>query len=301
MDRELLLEIGCEELPASWLPALTEQLAQRLGQRLKDFRLTTDGPVESSATPRRLTAHVTRVAERQSDLEENVSGPAVAAAFAPDGTPTPAAVGFARKYGVEVSDLTRVTTPKGEYLSVVKRERGRAAVDVLPDVLGATLRDLPFPKQMRWDAWIDDGKGEFTFGRPIRWMLFLFGGRVVPFVIRRSPGAQSSLVQDVRTGALTYGHRFLAMSGRPGRSVKVRSVSDYKQRLGEHFILLEHPSGTIDSCANSMRMRAVSAVASPRSRRCCTRSPTSWSTRRWWPACSRRSSSRCPTRSSPRR
>ena len=77
MDRELLLEIGCEELPASWLPALTEQLAQRLGQRLKDFRLTTDGPVESSATPRRLTAHVTRVAERQSDLEENVSGPAV--------------------------------------------------------------------------------------------------------------------------------------------------------------------------------------------------------------------------------
>ena len=240
MDRELLLEIGCEELPASWLPALTEQLAQRLGQRLKDFRLSTDGPVESSATPRRLTAHVTRVAERQSDLEENVSGPAVAAAFGPDGAPTPAAVGFARKYGVEVSELTRVTTAKGEYLSVVKRERGRAAVDILPDVLGATLRDLPFPKQMRWDAWIDDGKGEFTFGRPIRWMLFLFGGRVVPFVIRRSPGAQSNLVQDVRSGALTYGHRFLAMSGRPGRSVKVRSVSDYKQRLGEHFILLEH-------------------------------------------------------------
>ena len=240
MDRELLLEIGCEELPASWLPALTEQLAQRLGQRLKDFRLSTDGPVESSATPRRLTAHVTRVAERQADLEENVSGPAVAAAFGPDGAPTPAAVGFAKKYGVEVSELTRVTTPKGEYLSVVKRERGRAAVDVLPDVLGATLRDLPFPKQMRWDAWLDDGKGEFTFGRPIRWMLFLFGGRVVPFVIRRSPGAQSSLVQDVRTGALTYGHRFLAMSGRPGRSVKVRSVSDYKQRLGEHFVLLEH-------------------------------------------------------------
>ncbi len=133
-----------------------------------------------------------------------------------------------------------MTTPKGEYLSVVKRERGRAAVDVLPDVLGATLRDLPFPKQMRWDAWLDDGKGEFTFGRPIRWMLFLYGGRVVPFVIRRNPGAQSNLVQDVRTGALTYGHRFLAMSGRPGRSVKVRSVSDYKQRLGEHFVLLEH-------------------------------------------------------------
>jgi glycyl-tRNA synthetase beta chain len=240
MDRELLLEIGCEELPASWLPGLTEQLAQRLGQRLKDFRLTIDGPVESSATPRRLTAHVSRLSERQSDLEENVSGPAVSAAFGPDGTPTPAAVGFARKHGVEVGELLRVTTPKGEYLSVVRRERGKATVDVLPDVLAATLRDLAFPKQMRWDAWLDDGKGEFTFGRPIRWMLFLFGGRVVPFVIRRNPGAQSNLVQDIRTGPLTYGHRFLAMSGRPGRSVKVRSVSDYKQRLGEHFVLLEH-------------------------------------------------------------
>lgn len=240
MDRELLLEIGCEELPASWLPALTEQLSQRLEHRLKDFRLSIDGPVESSATPRRLTAHVARVGERQSDLEENVSGPPVSAAFAADGTPTPAAVGFARKFGVEVSDLTQVETPRGRYLSVVKRERGRAAVDVLPDVLGATLRDLSFPKQMRWDAWLDDGKGEFTFGRPVRWLLFLFGGRVVPFVIRRSVAAQSNLVQDVRSGPLTYGHRFLAMSGRPGRSVKVRSVADYKQRLGEHFVLLEH-------------------------------------------------------------
>ena len=168
MDRELLLEIGCEELPASWLPALTEQLATCLGQRLKDFRLSTDGPVESSATPRRLTAYVSRVSDRQTDLEENVSGPAVAAAFGADCEPTAAAVGFAKKYNVEVADLGRVTTPKGEYLSVVKRERGRAAVDVLPDVLGATLRDLPFPKQMRWDAWLDDGKGEFTFGRPLR-------------------------------------------------------------------------------------------------------------------------------------
>ncbi|MBA2353517.1 MAG: glycine--tRNA ligase subunit beta [Luteitalea sp.] len=240
MDRELLLEIGCEELPASWLPQLTEQLAQRLGQRLIDFRLTIDGPVESSATPRRLTAHVAKVAERQSDLEEAVSGPAVAAAFAPDGTPTPAALGFAKKHGVEVADLARVTTAKGEYLSVMRRERGRAAVDVLPDVLGATLRDMVFPKQMRWDAWLDDGKGELTFGRPIRWLLFLFGGRVVPFVIRRSAVAQTNLVQDVRSGALTYGHRFLALSGRPGRSVKVRSVSDYRTRLGEHFVVLEH-------------------------------------------------------------
>jgi glycyl-tRNA synthetase beta chain len=240
MDRELLLEIGCEELPAGWLPSLTEQLGQRLAQQLAALRLPTDDHVETYATPRRLTARVAKVAERQTDLEEQVSGPAVSAAFAADGSPTPAALGFARKHGVDVTALARVTTPKGEYLSVTRHERGRAAVDILPDVLGNTLRDLAFPKQMRWDAWIDDGKGEFTFGRPIRWLLFLYGGRVVPFTIRRAAAAHSAGVSEIRTGALTYGHRFLSLSGRPGRSVKVRSFSDYRTRLGEHFVLLEH-------------------------------------------------------------
>ena len=240
MDRELLLEIGCEELPAGWLPHLTEQIGQRLAEQLAAFRLSTDGHVETFATPRRLTARIAKVAERQTDLEDQVSGPAVAAAFGPDGTPTPAAIGFARKHGVEVSELTRTTTAKGEYLTAIRRERGRAAVDILPDVLGATLRTMVFPKQMRWDAWLDDGKGEFTFGRPVRWLLFLFGGRVVPFTIRRSADAHSAAVSDVRTGALTYGHRFLALSGRAGRSIKVRNFADYRTRLGEHFVILDH-------------------------------------------------------------
>jgi glycyl-tRNA synthetase beta chain len=239
MERELLLEIGCEELPASWLVPLARQLAARLGARLAEFRLSADVPVEAHATPRRLAAVVPRIAERQSDTDETVSGPPVAAAFGADGAPTPAAEGFARKNGVTVADLTRVDTPKGQYLAYVKKLRGRTAVDVLPDVLGATLRDLTFPKQMHWDAWLDDGRGEFTFGRPIRWLLFLYGGRVVPFTIRRTPQAQSPNVQDVRSGAITYGHRFLSVSGRPGRAVKVRSFTDYKARLAEHFVVLD--------------------------------------------------------------
>lgn len=240
MDRELLLEIGCEELPAGWIPSLTEQLAERLTQQLAAWRLAAHDHVESYATPRRLTARVGKVAERQTDLEEQVSGPAVSAAFGADGSPTPAALGFARKHGLEVEALGRVSTPKGEYLAAVRQERGRAAVDVLPDVVGATLRSLSFPKHMRWDAWLDDGKGELTFGRPIRWLLFLFGGRVVPFTIRRTSLAHSSSVAEVRSGALTYGHRMLSLSGRAGRSVKVRSFADYRTRLGEHFVLLEH-------------------------------------------------------------
>jgi len=239
MERELLLEIGCEELPASWLVPLARQLGERLGVRLTEFRLSADVPVEAHATPRRLAAVVPRIAERQSDKDETIGGPPVAAAFGADGEPTPAAEGFARKHGVTVADLTRLDTPKGPYLAFVKKLRGRTAVDVLPDVLGATLRDLTFPKQMRWDAWLDDGRGEFTFGRPIRWLLFLYGGRVVPFTIRRTPRAQSPNVQDIRSGAITYGHRFLSVSGRPGRAVKVRSFSDYKARLAEHFVVLD--------------------------------------------------------------
>jgi glycyl-tRNA synthetase beta chain len=239
MERELLLEIGCEELPASWLVPLASQLAERMKARLVSFRLATDTPIEAHATPRRLAVVAPRIAERQTDLDETVSGPPVSAAFAEDGTPTPAAIGFARKQGVEVSELARTETPKGTYLTYVRKQRGKTAVDVLPDLLATLLRDLTFPKQMRWDALLDDGKGELLFGRPIRWLLFLYGGRVVPFTIRRTNAANSSLVQEVRTGAITYGHRFLAVSGRPGRAVKVRSFPDYKARLAEHFVLLE--------------------------------------------------------------
>src|SRR5206468_8909310 len=165
--------------------------------------------VETYSTPRRLTVRVVRIPERQVDLEELVNGPPVSAAFKPDGTPTPAATGFAAKQGVEMSALERVQTPKGEYLAFRRRQRGKAAVDVLPAVLGGALRGLSFPKLMHWDAMLEDGKGELLFGRPIRWILFTYGGRVVPFGIARTPAAQSGSVQEVPSGAVTYGHRFL--------------------------------------------------------------------------------------------
>ena len=198
MDRELLIEIGCEEIPASWLPGLTSQLASHLDARLKDARLTSDRPTESYSTPRRLTARVARLAERQTDHEELVTGPPISASFKPDGEPTPAAIGFAKKYGVEVSALERSQTPKGTYLAYRVHQRGKATVDVLGDVLGGVLRDLTFPKQLRWDAYLEDGKGDLVFARPIRWLILLYGGRVVPFVIRRTEMAQD---RSCRTSA----------------------------------------------------------------------------------------------------
>ena len=102
MDREVLIEIGVEELPAAWMPALTRQLAERLGARLTEHRLGAGAPVESFSTPRRLTGRIAKIAERQEDLEETISGPPVSAAFGADGKPTPAALGFAKKQGVRV-------------------------------------------------------------------------------------------------------------------------------------------------------------------------------------------------------
>jgi glycyl-tRNA synthetase beta chain len=256
MDRELLIEIGVEELPAAWLPSLTRQIAERVEARLKELRIAPGAPVESFATPRRLTARVAGIAERQEDLDELVTGPPVSAALGKDGKPTPAALGFARKNGVEFEQLTRAQTPKGEYLAYRRQQRGRSAVDTLPAVLAGVLRDLAFPKQMHWDAVLDDGRGELLFGRPIRWLLFLYGGRVVPFTIGRSPLAAGPQVQDLESGAVTYGHRFLATSGRAGRSIKVRSFDEYRAKLAEHFVVLDHAERR-DRIARDLELHAT--------------------------------------------
>jgi glycyl-tRNA synthetase beta chain len=268
MDRELLLEIGCEELPASWLPGLTNQVGEIVAAQLREHRLAPESPVDTFSTPRRLTVRIVRLPERQTDLEELVNGPPVSASFKADGTPTPAASGFAAKQGVEVAALERVQTPKGEYLACRRRQRGKAAVDVLPDVLGGTLRGLSFPKSMHWDATLDDGRGELVFGRPIRWLLFIYGGRVVPFSVSRTPAAQTGQVQDVPTGAVTYGHRFLTTSGRAGRAIKVRSFDEYRARLLENFVMLERAerhnkiARELDAKAQRLQGRVSRAVHS---------------------------------------
>ena len=267
MDRELLVEIGCEEIPAAWLPGLTAQIGDRMEGCLAAFRITPAAPVETFSTPRRLTVRIARLSERQVDLEEVITGPPVAAAIGADGRPSPAAAGFARKHGVDPAALEQIDTAKGRYLAYRKHERGRATVDVLPDVLAAVLRDLTFPKLMRWDALIDDGRGEFGFGRPIRWILFLYGGRVVPFSILRTEGARAPLVQEVRAGAVTYGHRFLTTSGRAGRAIKVRTFDEYRARLLENFVVVERGerhdkiARELDAKARRLGGRVASAAA----------------------------------------
>ena len=237
--RELLLEIGCEEMPASWVPGIEVQLAGRLAARLDEVRIERRTPVRTFVAPRRLVATVAELAERQSDLEETVTGPPMRAAFDANGEPTRAALGFARKQGVSVSELARVQTPKGEYLACHRRQSGDDTRSVLGGVLAATLRDLAFPKAMRWDATLDDGRGEFLFGRPVRWLVFLYASRVVPFEIGRTPGAEAAGVAPVRAGSVTYGHRFFGNGGTPGAPIEVTRFADYRDRLADACVLID--------------------------------------------------------------
>ncbi len=201
MDRELLIEIGCEEIPASWLPGLTAQLAQHLGARLKEFAPDPDAPVETFSTPRRLTARVAKAGRAPDRPRGTRHRPAGGGGLRPDGAPTPAAVGFAKKYGVESRRSNGRRRRRATYLAYRMQQRGRATVDVLPDVMAGMLRDMTFPKQMRWDAYLEDGKGDAGRSRGrFAGCCCSTAAAWCPFVIRRTELAQGPTVQDVRSG-----------------------------------------------------------------------------------------------------
>lgn len=192
---DFLLEIGVEELPSSFVRAGLRSLEAAAGQLLAQHRL--EAEVAVLGTARRLALQLRGLPAAQPAREETVQGPPWAAAFK-DGQPTRAALGFAQKYGVEVEALTKVETPKGDYVSVHVREEGRPTAEVLAAILGDLCARITFPKSMRW------GAGEFSFGRPIHWIVALLDDAVVPFRFA-----------DVAAGRLTRGHRFLAPESFP--------------------------------------------------------------------------------------
>ena len=188
-------------------------------------------------------------------------GPPVSAAFDAEGHPTNAGLGFARKLGVDFDALERSDTPKREVPLLPAahsrpRDRGRAA----RRARRRCCATCTFPKADALGRAARGRKGRrSSFGRPIRWLLFLYGGRVVPFTIARQALASSPRVQDVTSGAVTYGHRFLATSGRAGRAIKVRSFDEYRKRLAENFV-----DAVAHRAARSHRARPRSAGAADR-------------------------------------
>ena len=192
MGRELLLEIGTEEIPARFLPPVLEEMAASFRKMLEAERIGV-GEILTWGTPRRLALVAREVAQAQAEVTQEIIGPPKAVAFDAAGQPTPAAAGFARTQGVAVMDLIEVDTPRGVYLAVKKSTTGGPTAERLPEILPGFILGLSFPKSMRW------GSETITFARPIHWILARFGGAVVDFE-----------VGDVTSGGETRGHRFLA-------------------------------------------------------------------------------------------
>jgi glycyl-tRNA synthetase beta chain len=236
---ELVLEIGVEEMPAPWLPGLAAQLGSRFAEVAGKGHLQPTA-VETYWTPRRLVLRAD-VPDRQPDREEEVWGPSLKVAKDASGHWTSAAEGFARKSGVSVEELKEAPRnpkkPMETHLLFVRKTGGTAAVQVLPGLLASALRTLAFPKKMSWDAWLDDGRGALPFGRPIRWMVALLDGRVVPFAIHAlEGGAKGDVI--VESGSRTWGHRFLPRET-AGQPLSVTSFDDLRDGLRRRFVLVD--------------------------------------------------------------
>jgi glycyl-tRNA synthetase len=172
--QSLLFEIGTEELPASDVDSALNQLRERVPQFLGELGLE-HGPVRIHATPRRLAVHVESLSPRQPDREDQVKGPPAERAFDAAGVATPAAMGFAKKNGVDTKDLEVREQDGGKYVFAVVRQKGRPAPEVLAEALPGFVAGLKFEKSMKWN------KSNVAFSRPIRWLIALLGETVIPF------------------------------------------------------------------------------------------------------------------------
>ncbi len=191
MSKNLILEVGTEELPARFINPALESLKIGCEKKLKDVGLRFE-EVKTAGTFRRLTLFVKSLAEKQEDREEEVLGPSLKVGLDKDGNFTKAVLGFAKKHGVKPEELLVKETKKGKYFYVKKVIKGKRTVELLSELLLDVLKEIHFPKTMRWGAY------DFRFARPIRWIFCLYGKEVIPLE-----------VAGVRSSNRFKGHRFL--------------------------------------------------------------------------------------------
>ena len=212
---ELLLEIGVEELPYQFISPALARLKESAEQLLAEQRLTFQA-VRTLGTPRRLTLVVEGLVTQQASVMKEAMGPSKTVAFDQAGQPTRAAVGFAAGQGVAVQDLQVRQTPKGEYLFAVKREDGRPSKAVLTELLPQLVAKLSFPKAMKWN------EAGVRFARPVRWLVVLFGGAVLPIE-----------ATGIKAGNRTRGHRVLGSK----QGVVVRDCATYVKALEKEGVI----------------------------------------------------------------
>ncbi len=208
----LLIELGTEELPPKALKKLSDAFTAELLNGLLDAELINQSHADAArpfASPRRLGLSVPNVIAAQPNQTIERRGPAVQAAFKDDGEPTPAAMGFAKSCGVEVANLQRLKTDKGEWLSYNLEEQGKTIEELLQPILDQAIKRLPIPKRMRW------GAGEAEFVRPVKWLIVMHGDTVVP-----------ASVLGITSSNTSRGHRFHSQG-----EITITNADNYEQQL----------------------------------------------------------------------
>ena len=194
---DLLFEIGTEEIPASYVPPVLEQLRELATESLTNHRIPF-GDVETLGTPRRITLSIKDIKTLQESQETEVVGPPKRIAYDENGEPTKAAIGFAKTQGVDLTALRIVETERGEYVAASKLETGIPAREILTTLLTEWIEALRFPKTMRWETDSEEPHAFARFARPIRWLVALLGDEVV-----------NCTYGAAHAGRITYGHRSL--------------------------------------------------------------------------------------------
>lgn len=214
--KELLLEIGTEEIPAGFIPKALNDLENLAGKELETNRIDFQG-VKTLGTPRRLVLVIESLSEKQRDVEVKKVGPSKQAAFDAKGNHTQAAIGFAGSQSVSVESLKLIQTEKGEYVCALREEPGKQTFELLRSILPNLVLSIPFQKSMRWSD------VSIRFVRPIHWILALFGGKIIPFEMG-----------NVRSRDVTYGHRFMHAG-----SIRVKDFHSYLQEVKEAFVIVD--------------------------------------------------------------
>lgn len=212
MSKDLLLEIGTEEIPAHAMPGMLKELGENAKKALKELRLA-HGAVRTLGTPRRLALIVEGLAEKQEDVAEEKRGPSVQVAFDADGKPTKAAQGFARGQGVQAEALVT----KDGYVYALVQETGERTEKVLEKMLPELIVGLSLPNSMRW------GDLDFRFIRPLRWLVALYGEQVVPFELAR-----------VKSSNTSRGHRFLSTG-----DFTIQDAAHYEEACEKAFVIVD--------------------------------------------------------------
>lgn len=208
MTENFLFEIGCEELPPKALPRLSQALQDMVQAGLDEAGISYH-EIKAFAGPRRLAIAISQLASQQADKAVKKQGPFIQAAFDEQGQPTPAGLGFARSCGVDINELMRESTDKGERLFYETIDVGLKTTEIIPAIFSKALKRLPIPKMMRW------GASDEAFVRPVHWCVCLFGADVV-----------DATFFGIKTNRLSYGHRFHHPD-----AINLASADDYEQLL----------------------------------------------------------------------